>query len=105
MINLKSVAALSVVILSGCASSGQLLDSNQPAAIQAALERGQFDLNCPSAQGDVLSRELIEPPLDGPYIGVLRAEYTIGVKGCNQRKTYIVVCAEGSDGCVAANSN
>ncbi|NEX21932.1 hypothetical protein G3480_16740 [Thiorhodococcus mannitoliphagus] len=105
MRNSKSILALSVVILAGCASSGQLLDSSQPAAIQAALERGRFDLSCPGAQGDVLSRELIEPPMDGPYVGVLRAEYTVGVEGCDQRKTYIVVCAEGGDGCVAANSN
>jgi hypothetical protein len=29
-----------------------------------------------------------------------RAEYTIGVAGCNQRATYLVICAEGG-GCVA----
>jgi hypothetical protein len=29
-----------------------------------------------------------------------RAEYTIGVAGCNQRRTYLVICAEGG-GCVA----
>jgi hypothetical protein len=30
-----------------------------------------------------------------------RAEYTIGVEGCGQKATYVVVCPLGSPGCVA----
>jgi hypothetical protein len=33
-----------------------------------------------------------------------RAEYTVGVAGCGQRATYLVVCAEGGTGCVAAGA-
>jgi hypothetical protein len=35
--------------------------------------------------------------------GPERAQYTIGVTGCDQRKTFVVLCAQGSDGCFAAN--
>jgi hypothetical protein len=34
--------------------------------------------------------------------GQERAEYTIGVAGCERRTTYIVVCALGSPSCFAA---
>jgi uncharacterized lipoprotein YajG len=40
-----------VSLLAGCASQTQLLDANQGMAIQTAVSRGQFDLNCPSAKG------------------------------------------------------
>ena len=33
-----------------------------------------------------------------------RAEYTVGVAGCGQRATYLVVCAEGGTGCIAAGT-
>jgi len=29
---------------------------------------------------------------------------TVGVSGCGQRSTYLVVCAEGGNGCIAAGS-
>jgi hypothetical protein len=35
--------------------------------------------------------------------GLTRAEYTVGVAGCNQRTTYVVLCQEGTDTCFAAN--
>jgi len=34
--------------------------------------------------------------------GIQRAEYTIGVKGCDKRETYVVICPEGGEGCYAA---
>ena len=33
-----------------------------------------------------------------------RAEYTVGVSGCNERATYLVVCAVGGTGCIAAGA-
>jgi hypothetical protein len=35
--------------------------------------------------------------------GLERVEYTVGVAGCNQRTTYVVLCQVGSDTCFAAH--
>ena len=92
------------LVLVGCASDSQILDQTQAAAQQTALERGRFDLNCPSAQVVPISRELIEPTVQGPVVaGIPRAEYTVGVEGCNKRATYVVICQVGGDGCVAGD--
>jgi len=97
------LAAATTIFAAGCFSQSQFLDSNQYAAIQTALSRGQFDLNCQSATAVLLSREVVEPALQGPWVnGVMRAEYTVGVRGCQRHKTYVVVCPQGGDGCFAA---
>jgi len=100
------LAALLLVTtgLAGCASQQQMLNTRQPAAINTALERGRFDLNCPSATATVLSQDFIQPAMQGPWVGGLeRVEYTIGVAGCNQRTTYVVMCQIGTDTCFAAS--
>jgi hypothetical protein len=87
----------------GCASQQQQLAQKQPAAIQTALQRGRFDLNCPDATATVLSQDYIQPAIQGPWVnGLTRVEYTIGVAGCNQRTTYVVICQEGTATCFAA---
>ena len=97
---LVSCAALAAA---GCQSTAQFLESMQTTAMQTAVRRGQFEMNCPSATGTLISREVIQPALQGPYVGgILRAEYTIGVSGCGQRMTFVVVCPEGGTGCFAA---
>jgi len=53
-----------------------MLASDQDPAIQAAERRGQFDLSCPTATGEVLSSNMLQPVL---WRGEERAEYTIGV--------------------------
>jgi hypothetical protein len=93
-------------MLAACASQQQTVNNMQPQAVQAAEQRGRFELNCPEATAQVLSKEMIQtretvvlanqPPE--------RAEYTVGVKGCNKEQTYLVVCAQGGTGCVAAGS-
>jgi hypothetical protein len=91
-------------IAAGCATQSQQLQARQPAAVQTALERGRFDLNCPAATGTVLSQDYIQPAIQGPWLGGLnRVEYTVGVEGCNQRTTYVVLCQEGTSTCFAAN--
>jgi hypothetical protein len=93
-----------VGMVTACASQSQLIQSKQSTAVQTALERGRFDLNCPSATGTVLSSDYIQPALQGPWVGGLqRVEYTVGVEGCNQRTTYVVLCQLGTDTCFAAN--
>src|SRR5262245_24444931 len=90
----------------GCATQKQVLAQKQDTAMQTALQRGRFDLNCPSATGTVLSSDFIQPAIQGPWVGGLeRVEYTVGVAGCNQRTSYVVMCQVGTDTCFAAHPN
>lgn len=90
-----------IVLLGGCATQSDFLNSKQGTAVNTALVRGRFDMNCPAAQGSVLSSQYIQAPGGAMMMGVTRAEYTVGVQGCGQRGTYIVVCSEGTEGCIA----
>jgi hypothetical protein len=56
----------------GCASQSQFLDSKQAMAMQTAVSRGQFEMNCPSATGTLLSKEVVQPVLQGPIVGGLQ---------------------------------
>ena len=94
---LAPLAAL--FVLAGCQTDAQILASEQAVATQAATRRGQFELNCPQAKGTILSSNLLQPVVWG---GLERAEYTVGVEGCGQRRTYVVVCQLGSPACFAA---
>lgn len=92
------LAGLGVV---GCQTDAQILAAEQATATQTATRRGQFEMNCPQATGMLLSSNLLQPIVWG---GLERAEYTVGVEGCGQRRTYIVVCQLGSPACFAAAS-
>lgn len=97
------VAIAVALAAAGCQTQQQLLDQSQGMAMQTAVSRGQFELNCPQATGVVISREVVQPVLQGPWVqGIQRAEYTIGVEGCGERKTFVVICPEGGGGCFAA---
>jgi hypothetical protein len=106
---MKTARMLSMLVAvaglaAACATQKQQLNAKQNVAIQTALERGRFDLNCQAATATVLSRDSIQPAIQGPWVsGLQRVEYTIGIAGCNQRKTYIVIRQEGTDTCFAAN--
>jgi hypothetical protein len=98
------VLCIAVGCLSGCASQQQQLAARQGEAEQTALQRGRFDLNCPAATATILSSDYIQPAIQGPWVsGLTRVEYTVGVAGCNQRTTYVVICQEGTSTCFAAN--
>jgi hypothetical protein len=87
----------------GCASQQQQLTNRQGGAVEAALQRARFDLNCPSATGSVLSQDYIQPAVQGPWVaGLTRLEYTVGVQGCDQKRVYVVMCQEGTQTCFAA---
>ena len=93
---------LAALTVAGCMTEGQFLASRQPTAIQVAESRGQFEMNCPSAKGEVLSQELTQPPIQGPLVqGESRGLFTIGVAGCGQRRVYQVFCPMGGDSCTA----
>jgi hypothetical protein len=99
-----AVLVAAIAGATGCATQNQVLAQKQDVAVQAALERGRFDLNCPQATATVLSSDFIQPAIQGPWVGGLqRAEYTVGVAGCNQRQTYVVLCQVGTDSCFAAH--
>jgi hypothetical protein len=107
MISRDRVRLVAVVILAvigaGCASQEKFLDSRQGQAVQTAVSRAQFEMNCPSAVGQVLSREVTQPPFQGrAMVGEERGLFTVGVEGCGQRQTYQVLCPMGGDGCFAA---
>jgi hypothetical protein len=91
-------------LAAACATQKQQLTAREPVAVQTALQRGRFDLNCPAATATVLSRDYIQPALQGPWVGGLqRVEYTVGVEGCGQRTTYVVLCQIGTDTCLAVS--
>jgi hypothetical protein len=93
------------LILCGCQSQQQMVDEMQADATQVAKQRGKFELNCPTASASVLSKEMIQSEISAPrWAPPQRAEYTVGVSGCNKRATYLVVCAEGGTGCIAAGA-
>lgn len=94
---------VTVMAAAGCTSQAQFLQSMQMNAMQTAVSRGQFEMNCPAATPTLISQEVIQPALQGPFVnGIQRAEYTIGVAGCGQRKVFVVICPEGGTGCFAA---
>jgi len=95
------ILALAAIGLAGCQTQSQVLDNEQGMATQVALNRGRFELGCPTAQATLLSRNMLQPVL---WNGIERAEYTVGVAGCGKRLTYVAVCQIGSPSCLAVAS-
>lgn len=99
---------VAVLASTACQTQQQFLQQHEPMAMETAVARAKFEMNCPTAQGVVISSEVVQPRLQGtgPFLGgvqgVQRAEYTIGVSGCGDRKTFVVLCPEGGGGCFAA---
>ncbi len=97
------LALIAAATALGCQSTAQIMDGLQPQAVSVATRRGQFEMNCPAATGQLISREEVQPVIMNPrFGGTVRAEYTIGVAGCGQRATYLVICPEDGSGCFAA---
>ena len=102
--NVIAYAIILTAVAGGCMSQQQQLAAQQPTAVQTALQRGRFDMNCPAATATVLSSDFINPAIQGPWVaGMSRVEYTVGVEGCGQRDVYVVICQEGNATCFAAN--
>lgn len=93
-------AAALAAMLAGCQTTAQIMDASQPQALGVAKRRAQFEMMCANVTTTVLSREDVPPVLQ--YRGTPRLEYTIGVAGCGQRGTYLVICPEDGSGCFAA---
>ena len=68
------VAMATVVVLSGCAWGRSFIDQVQPEALAIAQRRAAFEVNCPAATTQVLSRETLNPAhfkahLEARYLG------------------------------------
>ena len=100
-----SLAVLALpLILSACATEAQFLAQNAPSALNTALSRGRFELNCPQATATVLSQKVTY--INGLGIGMGGGggyewtEYTIGVRGCGKQAVYETMCRD-PDNCNA----
>lgn len=90
-----ALTAAGLALALACQTTPQFLDQNQGAALAVAQSRARFELNCPDVQASVLSRKIIDPaPFAG---GMWRAEYTIGVRGCNRQIVYMTICLDSND--------
>ena len=96
---LAGITGLSV--LAGCQSEQQMLASGEGIALQTAEQRGQFELDCPSAKGEILSSKLPQALL---LRGMGQAEYTVAVSGCGKRSVYVVICPQDASICYAGAS-
>jgi hypothetical protein len=103
-----SLAALVLpLLISACATEAQFLAQTQPSALNTALARGRFELNCPDATGTVLSKKMTY--INGVGIGMGGGgyewgEYTIGVRGCGKSAVYETMCRD-QDNCNALAGN
>jgi hypothetical protein len=97
----KFLMLLAALMTAGCMTESQFLASRQPTAMQVAVNRGQSEMNCPSATGEMLSQEFTQavqaPIVQAGYSGL----FTIGVTGCGQRRVYQVFCSMEGDSCTA----
>lgn len=97
-----SLAGLALpLILSACATEAEFLAQNAPSALNTALSRGRFELNCPQATGTVLSQKVTY--INGLGMGMGGGgyewtEYTIGVRGCGKQAVYETMCRD-QDNC------
>jgi len=97
MKHITIVTAVCLVGLAGCQSTGQQLNNEQQLAIDTSLKSARVDMNCPSASGKVLSKQMVQSTSEG--FGVARAEYTVDVEGCGKKKPVMVICPQDGSGC------
>jgi len=115
------VAATLALLAAGCASDPGALDYMQPAAMKMAVEQGQSDFNCPTATGELLSRQRMSstmtigaPQVQGSmtlpnrYVNrestSTRSVYTVSVAGCARQVTYTISCPEDGAACELAGA-
>jgi hypothetical protein len=91
-------ALTALLIAGGCASGPSFVDTMQSKAMSMAESQAQFALSCPNATGSVLNSQELQPLVFG---GPMRAEYSIGVAGCDKRTIVKVLCSENNNQCVA----
>jgi hypothetical protein len=94
------------LIISACATEAQFLAQNAPSALNTALARGRFELNCPQASGTILSQKVtyINGMGMGGGGGYEWTEYTIGIRGCGKSVVFETMCRD-QDNCNAFAGN
>jgi hypothetical protein len=98
----KYLALSALAIPATLYASQPLEDALQPSAMRVAQQRGAFELACPAATTEVLSKHAVEEPqMGGWYEFPKEAEYTIAVSGCDKRTTYLVACKKFKSACTA----
>jgi hypothetical protein len=99
MLKAKFLMLFAAVTATGCMTEGQFLASRQTTAMEVAVSRGQSEMKCPGATGEMLSKEFTQavqtPIVQAGYSGL----FTVGVTGCGQRRVYQVFCAMQGDSC------
>lgn len=65
MLNTAVIAGALVLtaIIAGRANQTEMLENKQAMALQTAVSRAQFQANCQSATGEIISREVVQPAL------------------------------------------
>jgi len=99
MLKAKFLMLFAAIVAAGCMTEGQFLASRQTTAMEVAVSRGQSEMKCPGATGEMLSKEFTQavqtPIVQAGYSGL----FTVGVTGCGQRRVYQVFCAMQGDSC------
>src|SRR5512137_1834101 len=96
------IATLATLAVSGCSSQSGFISGKQNPAVQSALARGRFDLTCQTATANVISSNYLPAAESGEWTGLERAEFVIGVVGCDKKAAYTVVCPDKTDTCQPA---
>ena len=105
MLNLRPLIVAIPILQSACDSFPPPTYGVKATAIDMAVRRGQFEMNCPAATGQLISSETIQPPMRPLIMIPERAEFTVGVSGCGKRNSYVVICPHnGSNSCFAGAS-
>ena len=101
---LWSITAVTLLAAACATPPAQVLAGMEPQAIETALQRGRFDMQCPDAQAVVLSQELRPPVVETiRFSGVPHGMFTIGVSGCGKQMVFQIACPEGGYGCFSAD--
>ncbi len=101
---LWSITAVTLPAAACATPPAQVLAGMEPQAIETALQRGGFDMQCQDAQPTVLSRQLRPPAIETfRFAGVPHGIFTIGVSGCGKQMTFQIACPEGGYGCFSAD--
>ena len=67
------------ITVAGCQTQQQMMDQQQPDARHVAQRRGAFELNCPAATAELLSKGIVPQPAFAiaEIAPPQRAEYTV----------------------------
>jgi len=96
MVDLRG-AGVVLAMLAGCQAPGVNLDSVEPHAVDVAVRRAQLDSMCASVTPTVVDRQQ-ETPSRATGGNVLLV-YAIDVQGCDQRRSYRVMCPAVGGAC------